>query len=90
MIYKEVPEELNLEVKADENCSQILIQSFPHSKDLEEARKIIEDLGARIVETKSLSSNWMLLKLNVADMRRIALKLTESGFVIKGINASMI
>jgi hypothetical protein len=49
---------------------------------------MIEDLGVRIIETKHLSSNnWVLLKLDVKDMRGIALKLTEHGFFIKGINA---
>ena len=48
---------------------------------------MIENLGVRIIETKHLSSNnWALLKLDVKDMRDVALKLTEHGFFIKGIN----
>lgn len=73
----------------DKHHSQILIKITPSSKTFEEAKRIIEDLGVRIIETKNLSSNnWILLKLDVSDMRNLALKLTESGFsVIKGINA---
>lgn len=49
---------------------------------------MIEDLGVRIIEMDLLSSDFILLKLDVRDMRNLALKLTESGFsVIKGINA---
>jgi len=34
-----------------------------------------------------LSTYWVLFKLNVRDMRDAALKLTEHGFTVKGINA---
>ena len=88
MVQKIIAEEFNHEVKADKDHSQILIKITPSSKTFEEAKSIIEDLGVRIIETKHLSSNnWVLLKLDVKDMRDVALKLTEHGFFIKGINA---
>lgn len=88
MVQKIIAEEFNHEVKADKDHSQILIKITPSSKTFEEAKRIIEDLGVRIIETKQLSSNnWVLLKLDVKDMRDVALKLTEHGFFIKGINA---
>ena len=87
MVYDVTSKEFNHELKADKNYAQILIQISPHSKTLREAKKMIEDLGVNIVKTKSLSSEWILFKLDVLDMRTVALKLTEHGFFIKGINA---
>jgi len=86
MIRGKVSKEFNIEVKADTNHAQILIE-VNSSENYEEARKIIEFLGIHITETKHLSSNWVLYKLDVKDMRDVALKLTEHGFFIKGINA---
>ena len=81
-------EELNQEIKADRNYAQILIKNTNYLKTFEEAKKIIEDLGVHIIETKDLSSNWILLKLDAKDMRNIVLKLTENGFLeIRGYNA---
>lgn len=86
---EKVIEEFNHEIKADKNHAQILIEITPASKTLGEVKKIIEDLGTHIIETKHLSSNRALLKLDVKDMRNVALKLTESGFFnVKGVNAS--
>lgn len=88
MVREMFSEGFNHEVKADKHHSQILIKNTPSSKTFEEAKRIIEDFGVRIIETKHLSSNnWVLLKLDVKDMRDVALKLTEHGFFIKGINA---
>ena len=86
---EKVIEEFNHEIKADKNHAQILIEITPASKTLGEVKKIIEDLGTHIIETKHLSSNRALLELDVKDMRNVALKLTESGFFNgKGVNAS--
>lgn len=86
---EKVIEEFNHEIKADKNHAQILIEITPASKTLGEVKKIIEDLGTHIIETKHLSSNRALLKLDVKDMRNVALKLTESGFFnVKEVNAS--
>lgn len=82
-----VLEEFDHEVKVDEYYSQILIKITPFSKTFEEAKKTIEDLGVHIIETKRLSSGWVLVKLDVKDMRNVALKLIEFGLFIKGINA---
>ncbi len=82
-------DELNQEIKADKSHSQIIINITNSPKLLGEVKKIVEGLGARIIETKHLSPNLTLLKLDVKDMREVALKLTEQGFLIKGINASL-
>jgi len=88
MTRKEISNKFNQEVKPDQQHAQILIKNTPTSKTFEEAKRIIEDLGVRIIETKHLSSNhWVLLNLDVKDMRDVALKLTEHGFFIRGINA---
>jgi hypothetical protein len=87
MAHEQFLEELNQEITADRTYAQILIKNTNYLKTLEEAKKIIEDLGVHIIETERLKSNWTLLKLDVKDMRDVALKLTEHGFFIKGINA---
>ena len=81
-------EEFNHQVKADKNHAQIFIKIASSSTMLEEAKKIINKSAVEIIETTHLSSNWILLKLDVKDMRDIALKLTEHGFSIHGINAT--
>jgi hypothetical protein len=87
MVHQEILKDLDLEIKADKKNAQILIKSNRDLRCLEEAKKIIEDSGIRIIETKPFSSNQVLLKLDTKDMRDVALKLTEHGFIIKGINA---
>jgi hypothetical protein len=89
MVQEIYSEEFNHEVKADKDHSQILIKITPSSKSYVEAKKIIEELGINILETKYLSPNQILLELDAKDMRVAALKLTENGFSeIKGYNAS--
>ena len=81
-------EEFHQEIKADTDNAQVLIQIGLDEKTLEEAKQTIEEMGVRITEMKSLSSHWILMKLDIKDMRSIALRLIESGFSnIKGINA---
>jgi len=87
MVQENILEDQGLEIKADKNYAQILIKTNNDSGAFEDAKKIIEDCGIHIIEVKHLSSNQLLLKLDVNDMRNVALKLTERGFVIKGINA---
>lgn len=82
-----ISKEFDRQVKTDKDHAQILIKIANDSKAIEEAKKIIEDLKVHVIETKYLRPNWVLLKLDVKDMTSIALKLTESGFIIKGINA---
>jgi len=53
-----------------------------------EAEKIIKKSGLGIIQTTCLSIDWVLLKLDVKDMRDIVLKLTERGFFVHGINAT--
>jgi hypothetical protein len=79
-------DDLHLSVRADKSHAQLLIQPSPRA--LEEVTRIIEGMGARIMEVIPLPKNWMLLKLDVTDMREVVLRLTENGFLnIKGINA---
>ena len=81
-----VSEEFDFEIETDKDFSQILIEITPQT--FEEAKKIIEDLGVSIVETKRLPCNWIWIKLDVKDIRDLVLKLIESGFSnVKGINA---
>jgi len=88
MAKQDILEKLNFEVKANKDHAQILLE-INDSKLLNKAKKIIEDLGISIIESKKLSANLVLLKLNISDMRVVALKLTENGFLeIKGYNAS--
>jgi hypothetical protein len=71
----------------DEKHSQIMIE-IDSSRTFAEAKRIIEESGAHIFETFVISANWMLIKLDIMDMREVALRLSEHGFPIKGINAS--
>jgi hypothetical protein len=71
----------------DEKHSQIMIE-IDSSRAFAEAKRIIEESGAQIFETFKISENWMLIKLDIMDMREVALRLSENGFLIKGINAS--
>jgi hypothetical protein len=71
----------------DEKHSQIMIE-IDSSRAFAEAKRIIEESGAQIFETFKISENWMLIKLDIMDMREVALRLSEHGFLIKGINAS--
>lgn len=86
---EEAVEEFNDEVEADETHAQILIKTNTSSKTHEEAKRVIEDSGINVIETRYLSSGWILLKLDVRDMRNIVLRLTELGFSnVKGIGAA--
>ncbi len=78
----------NHRIEVDKDFAQILIETSPPSKSYAELKKVIKSLGINIIQTKSLSSNHMLIKLDVPDMRDLVLKLSEYGFTnIKGINA---
>ena len=87
MVQELFSEELDQEIKAEKTYSQILIHITNSSELLGEAKEVIQSLGVRIVEAKHLSPNWVLLKLDVKDAQEVALKLTEQGFLVKGINA---
>jgi hypothetical protein len=87
MVEERFSEELNQEIKADKTYSQIFINMSNSPVLLREAKKIVEGLGVHIIEAKTISPEWTLLKLDAKDMREVALKLTEQGFLIKGINA---
>jgi hypothetical protein len=87
MVEERFSEELNQEIKADKTYSQIFINMSNSPVLLREAKEIVEGLGVHIIEAKTISPEWTLLKLDAKDMREVALKLTEQGFLIKGINA---
>ena len=87
MGYEEILEDVGPEVEADRNHAQILLKITKSLKSDVEAEKIVKGLGVHVIEKCYLSTYWVLLKLDVKDMRDVALKLTEQGFVIKGINA---
>ena len=87
MTYEEDPEDLDHKIKADGNYAQLIIKITDFSISDREAEKLIESLGINIVSKRSLSMSWVIFTLNVRDMRDAALKLTEHGFTVKGINA---
>jgi len=87
MVYEETLEDVGPEVEPDRSRAQILLKITDSLKSDAEAEKIVRDLGVHVIEKSYLSTYWVLLKLDVKDMRNVALKLTEQGFVIKGINA---
>lgn len=87
MFQEESSDELSLEVKANKRYAQILVKITDSSRSFEEAEKIIESLNIRVMEKSWPSRHWVLFKLDLKDMRNLALKLTEHGFVSKGINA---
>lgn len=88
MIYKKTSKKVNPEVNADNTYAQILLQVNKHSNEFQNAKGMIEESGIHILDIKVLSPTQVLLKLDVADMREIALKLTEHGFMMEGINPS--
>jgi hypothetical protein len=87
MGQEQISEELDQDIKADSTYAQILIKIANTSKPIEDAKRIIKELGIHIIETKDLSPDWTLFKLDVEDMRDITLRLIENGFIVKGINA---
>lgn len=73
--------------KEDKNHAQLFIKI---SDDLileKEAEKIIENLGIHIITKNRLPENWLCLKLDIEDVREAVLKLSEKGYIAKGINA---
>lgn len=75
-------------VDVDQNHAQVLIELSSAGDTVEKARTVIEGIGVRVIEARILSSQWVLLKLDVKDMRDVVLKLTQNGFLkIEGYNA---
>jgi hypothetical protein len=87
MSYEEDPERLNQKIRADGRYAQIFIRMTDSQKSEKEAEKIVESLGIHIISKSVISEDWILFKLDVNDMREAALRLTEHGFSVKGINA---
>jgi len=87
MIYEEGYEELDLEIRPDRRHAQILLKVTDSSKSDEEAEKLIKSLGVQIISKSALSTYWLFFKLDITDMGNVALKPTEHGFTLEGINA---
>ena len=82
-------ESYSRQIELDKNHAQVLIEVGSEVNTIEKARKIIEEIGVRIIQTQTLSPQWILVKLDVKDMRDVVLKLTQNGFLkIEGYNAS--
>jgi len=89
MAQIETFEQLDYEIKPEQNHAQILFRISLPLSTFEEGRKIIEGLGVHIIDKKYLLPNLLLVKLDVMDMRNVVLKLIENGFSnIHGINAA--
>ena len=87
---KRSEKKFNSEIKLDKKHAQILININHSSKAHIEAKEIIEGLGIHVLETRYLSFNQILLKLDTKDMRVAVLKLIENGFSgLKGYNAAL-
>lgn len=88
MISEEDWEKFNSEIKPNGRYAQILIKIDYSTICEKEIEKIIQSLKINIVSKIKLSKDCILYKLNEKDMREAVLKLTEHGFIVKGINAS--
>ena len=82
-------------IQKDIHHSQILFKFDQGEKSLDKARKIVKKLGVKIVDIKIFdftkdSALFALFKLDIADMREVALALSEHGYApIKGYNATL-
>ena len=83
-------------LQKDIHHSQILFKFDQGEKSLDRAREIVEKLGVKIVDIKIFdfpkdSALFALFKLDIADMREVALALSEHGYApIKGYNAPLL
>ena len=68
-------------VKLDKNHAQVLIEVGSEVNTIEKAREIIEEIGVQIIQTQTLSPQWILVRLDVrGDMRDVVLNLSQNGF----------
>lgn len=81
MIQKNIFEHSGGQIKPGKKHVQILIDVGSEINMIEKAKQIIEGLGVHIIEMKNMSFQKILLKLGATDMREIALKLPENGFI---------
>jgi hypothetical protein len=86
MIYRDDLDAMNHAITVDLEHAQLIVRITGPPKEVE-AEEIIKSLGIYIVSKALLSKDWIRYTLSVKDMRDAALKLTEKGFVVKGINA---
>ncbi|RLE14289.1 hypothetical protein DRJ04_02705 [Candidatus Aerophobetes bacterium] len=82
-------------LQKDIHHSQILFKFDQGEKSLDKAKEIVKKLGVKIVDIKIFdfpkdSALFALFKLDIADMREVALVLSEHGYApIKGFNAQL-
>jgi hypothetical protein len=81
-------DEFSCQISANDEHAQMLIKLEPRLGTYGEAKEIIDAEGIGIIEERYLLPELVLFVLDVKDMRNLALKLTENGFVVKGVNAS--
>jgi hypothetical protein len=68
--------------------AQIVIKANLEINTIEKAEEMIEELGARIIQSRTLSPQLFLLKSNTKHIWEIVLKLSQKGFgKIEGYNA---
>ena len=83
-------------LQKDIHHSQILFKFDQGEKSLDKAKEIVKKLGVKIVDIKIFdfpkdSALFALFKLDIADMREVALALSEHGYTpIKGYNAPLL
>lgn len=83
-----VLEQFNCEIEPDKDYAQILIKTDTTQNSAEVAKKIMEDLEIHIIETKYVDPDRVLFKLEARDIRNLALKMSEYGFLgFEAINA---
>ena len=87
MAYEKDIGNLDHEIEPDPRYARVLVKIADSSGSDKEAEKLIETLNIHIVSKTRLSIDWVLFTLNVRDMRDAVLKLSEHGFIVKGINA---
>jgi hypothetical protein len=75
------------EFEPDKEHAKLLIQDCPAGKSFEDAKRIIELSGMRVVKVTVLPSNQIMMLLGSEDMREIVLDLTEHGYIVEGMNA---
>jgi hypothetical protein len=75
------------EVQKEPHYAHILLEHPALPASLERVREVLLAAGGAIVEERPIGHEWLLLKLRLADIRPVALKLTELSYtIIQGAN----
>ena len=70
------------EVLKDQLRAHILLEQPQSSDCLDQVRQIMVSLGGAILEERQMPPKWLMVKLEAADIRDVALRLAELGHVI--------